>query len=93
MSAQRLNARSIRRIERDVNKDRKNLVDIVMAWSHGGYVMNFVTSEHIHGAWDKKTGLYELDPNRQDRFWCYSTCPKVGESVWKWAEEMRSGER
>lgn len=48
MSAQRLSARSIRRIERDTG------LDIKMAWAHGGYTMDFVTAEHRHGWWDKK---------------------------------------
>lgn len=59
MSAQRLNDRSRRRIERDTG------LTIERAWSHGGYVMDFVVGDpghpdlHRHGAWNKKTGEWE----------------------------------
>lgn len=50
MSAQQLSRRSIKRIATSTG------LDIVMAWSHGGYEMAFVTADHRHGTWDKKTG-------------------------------------
>lgn len=52
MSAQRLSERSRRRIERATG------LTIVRAWAHGGYEMDFVTPEHRHGVWDKKTGAW-----------------------------------
>lgn len=50
MSAQRLSARSIRRIERSTG------LSIRRAWSWGGYRMEFVTADHRHGAWHRRTG-------------------------------------
>lgn len=55
MSAQVLSARSTRRIARSTG------LDVVRAWSYGGYVMAFVTSAHEHGTWDKKTGEWEWE--------------------------------
>lgn len=49
LSAQRLSPRATRRIARSTG------LDVVRAWSHGGYTMGFVTADHRHGWWDKKT--------------------------------------
>jgi hypothetical protein len=49
MSAQRLSARSIRRIERSIGEP------VLRAWSHGGYWMAFVTPDHRHGSWHRRT--------------------------------------
>ena len=57
MSAQRLSAKSIRRIERSTPQA------IRRAWGHGGYEMGFVTPDHRHGWWDKKTGNWYWDDN------------------------------
>ncbi|HZB28944.1 MAG TPA: hypothetical protein VE465_02140 [Streptosporangiaceae bacterium] len=54
MSASVLSARSTRRIARSTG------LDILRAWSNGGYTMAFVTADHRHGWWDKKTGDWEL---------------------------------
>ncbi|AII28183.1 hypothetical protein VC74_gp87 [Mycobacterium phage Sparky] len=64
MSAQRLSDRSKRRIERSTG------LSIVRAWSHGGYIFDFVTDDHRHGAWDKRTGewTFHTDPTH------YSSC-------------------
>lgn len=59
MSAQRLSPRSTRRIERSTG------LEIVRAWGHGGNVFNFVTPDHRHGSWNKKTGEWQYtDPER-----------------------------
>jgi hypothetical protein len=50
VSAQRLSPRSTRRIARSTG------LEVLRAWSHGGYTMDFVTVDHRHGWWDKKTG-------------------------------------
>jgi hypothetical protein len=55
MSAQRLSDRSTRRIANATG------LDVVRAWSHGGYSMAFVTADHRHGWWDKKTSNWEWD--------------------------------
>jgi hypothetical protein len=55
MSAQVLSSRSTRRIARATG------LEIARAWGHGGYVMNFVTVDHEHGWWNKKTGEWGLD--------------------------------
>ncbi|MET7457698.1 hypothetical protein ACWEPZ_37820 [Streptomyces sp. NPDC004288] len=65
MSAQRLSPRSTRRIARTTN------LDVVRAWSHGGYSMSFVTADHRHGWWDKKTGQWEWEA---DPVLHYSSC-------------------
>jgi hypothetical protein len=70
VSAQRLNARSIRRIERAAG------CDVLRAWSHGGYVFPFVTPDHWHGVYDKKTGDVEWFAEGE-RVWCYSTCREL----------------
>jgi hypothetical protein len=67
MSAQRLNDRSRRRIERSTG------LEIVRAWAHGGYVFNFVTPEHRHGWWDKKTGEWGWDDDPVH----YSSCTEL----------------
>lgn len=50
MSAQCLSAKSCRRIARGTGQE------VLRAWSHGGYVFNFVTPDHRHGWYDKKSG-------------------------------------
>lgn len=47
MSASRLNARSTRRIARSTG------LNVIRAWSDGGYTMSFVTGDHVHGRWNK----------------------------------------
>lgn len=60
-----LNPRSTRRIAASTGQL------IVRAWSHGGYIMGFVTEEHQHGWWDKKTG--EWGWHAMDTP-CYTSC-------------------
>lgn len=50
MSAQRLSDRSCRRIARATGQE------VLRGWSHGGYVLSWVTPDHRHGWFDKKTG-------------------------------------
>lgn len=52
MSSQRLGDKARRRIERTIGEP------VLRAWSHGGYTMDFVTPDHRHGWWDKKTGEF-----------------------------------
>lgn len=68
MSAQVLNARSTRRIARSTG------LDIVRAWSWGGYTMAFVTADHRHGWWDKKTGEWEWETGQ---IFHYSSCREL----------------
>ncbi|USH45322.1 hypothetical protein SEA_RUTHIEJR_44 [Mycobacterium phage Ruthiejr] len=67
MSAQRLSDRSRRRIERSTG------LAIVRAWAHGGYVFDFVTVDHRHGSWDKRTGEWQLDDDPTH----YSSCREL----------------
>ncbi|APD19175.1 hypothetical protein SEA_MITTI_43 [Mycobacterium phage Mitti] len=67
MSAQRLSDRSRRRIERSTG------LAIVRAWAHGGYVFDFVTVDHQHGSWDKRTGEWQLDDDPTH----YSSCAEL----------------
>lgn len=55
MGAQQLNARSVRRIARSTG------LDVIRGWSHGGYVMCFVTAGHQHGWWNKKNEEWGFD--------------------------------
>lgn len=66
MGAQRLSNRSIRRIERATG------LRIQRAWAHGGYIMDFVTPDHRHGWWDKRTGEYA--PMPEEGLMHYTTC-------------------
>jgi hypothetical protein len=71
VSAQRLNARSLRRIARDTG------LPVVRGWAHGGYVLAFAYSDdgwetHHHGWYDKKTGNWGLDDQDAHYSSCYS---------------------
>jgi hypothetical protein len=55
VSAQQLSDRSRRRIERSTG------LSIRRAWAHGGYTFAFVTDDHRHGWWDKKTGEWQWE--------------------------------
>ena len=55
MGAQVLGPVKTRRIARATG------LDITRAWSHGGYVMGFVTPDHRHGWYDLKTGDHGFD--------------------------------
>lgn len=67
MSAQRLNAKSVRRIERTTG------LSILRGWAHGGYVFAFVTEDHRHGFWRKKdqTWGWDAEPTH------YSSCDEM----------------
>lgn len=71
MGTQRLNPKSTRRIARSTG------LDVVRAWGHGGYVMSFVTADHKHGAWDKKTGRWELEDDDHGQVMHFSTCREL----------------
>jgi len=62
-----LNPKSTRRIARSTGQE------VVRAWSHGGYTMHFVTPEHRHGWWDKKTGEWGWH-DTDDRIDHYTSC-------------------
>jgi hypothetical protein len=73
MSAQRLSDKSTRRIARATG------LDVVRAWSHGGYVFDFVVGadnrdRHSHGWFDKKTGTWDLYVGDSDNRIHYDTC-------------------
>lgn len=76
MSAQRLSAKSIRRIEASTG------LRITRAWAHGGYVFDFVVADpdhpdrHRHGAWNKVTGEWGWDDGG-DRILHYGTCREL----------------
>ncbi len=67
MSAQHLNAKSVRRLIRATG------LDIIRGWSHGGYTLGFVTAEHRHGWFDKKTGEWGYD----DITMHYTSCEEL----------------
>ena len=60
MGAQRLSARSARRLGRVTGLGEA----LIRGWGHGGYVHGFVTDNHRHGWVDIKTGEWgwEEDP-------------------------------
>ncbi|MGW2533510.1 hypothetical protein ACWCTD_03370 [Streptomyces sp. NPDC001499] len=72
MSAQVLNPASTRRIARSTG------LDIARAWSHGGYTMAFVTADHRHGLWDKKTGEWEFEQDPAHYTSCSELFPAEG---------------
>jgi len=73
VSAQRLNDKSTRRISRNTG------LEVVRAWSHGGYIFDFVVADpehparHRHGWYDKKTGEYAVRQPNVDQTH-YDTC-------------------
>jgi hypothetical protein len=68
MGSQRLSERSTRRIARSTG------LDVVRAWAHGGYTFEFVTLDHRHGWWDKKTGEWGLDAGKPTH---YTSCHEL----------------
>lgn len=58
MGSQILSPRSTRRIARSTG------LDVVRAWGHGGYTFGFVTPDHRHGWWDKKTEEWGFDEGK-----------------------------
>ncbi|ASR85769.1 hypothetical protein SEA_EDUGATOR_72 [Mycobacterium phage Edugator] len=68
VSAQRLSAKSVRRIERSTG------LQIVRAWAHGGYTFEFVTADHEHGTWNKKTGAWSFHTGRVVH---YTSCSEL----------------
>lgn len=77
MSAQRLSPKSTRRIGRATG------LEIVRAWSHGGYTFDFVVADaespahHRHGWFDKKTEVWDLYPEDPDSITHYDTCREL----------------
>ena len=72
MSAQRLGERATRRLARNTG------LEIVRAWSHGGYTYDYVIaadnpSRHLHGWYDLKTSEWALEPWDESRSH-YDTC-------------------
>lgn len=72
MSAQRLNAKSIRRIERDVG------LSILRGWGHGGSGFAFVTDDHRHGFWDKKDQTWDWDDEPAHLLVVRRAVPRLG---------------
>lgn len=68
MSAQRLSDRSVRRIERSTG------LSIVRAWAHGDYTFYFVTTDHRHGSWSKKTEEWQFEVGEPRH---YSSCEEL----------------
>lgn len=77
MGAQRLSARSVRRIMR-----RTGLNDIMAGWAYG-HTQYFVTSAHQHGWWDPKTGSWgwEVDQKRAHHEVCSALFPHYWEGT------------
>jgi hypothetical protein len=70
MSAAPLSPRYVRRIERVVGEP------VLRAWGHGTYVMGFVTPDHRHGWWDKKTGTFGWIEDPMHYSSCLTAWPK-----------------
>jgi len=71
MSAQRLGTKKIRKVAAATG------LEIVMAWSHGGYNFSFVTSEHKHGWWNCKSGEWKFYEDQERHH--YSSCHSITE--------------
>jgi hypothetical protein len=77
MGAQRLNARSIRRIAFSTG------LNVTRGWSHGGYTLSFFVPDpdhphgHRHGWFDKKTGNWGWDTSNPPMH--YTSCKNLEE--------------
>lgn len=71
MSAQRLGPKKVKKVAMATG------LDVVMAWSHGGYAFNFVTVGHEHGWWDSKSGKHEFYEDQDHAH--YSSCHNITE--------------
>jgi hypothetical protein len=71
MSAFMLSARSIRRVSRSVG------FPVHAAWSHGDSWLAFVTPEHRHGLWHRRSGEYRWIATEIH----YRDCPKSWDGV------------
>ena len=67
MGAQRLSDRKTRGIARATG------LPVIRAWSHGGYVHDFVTQGHLHGWYSLKTGEWGIEAEVRTH---YDTCPR-----------------
>lgn len=63
-----LNLRNTRRIERDVG------LPLHKVYGHGGYVHEFVTAGHLHGAYSLKTRTWAVSPQPWSGH--FSSCPR-----------------
>ena len=80
MGAQRLSERKTRRIARATG------LPVIRAWSHGGYVFDFVTAGHLHGWYDLKTGGWGIETTVSSH---YDTCPRpAGWTGWTGEDPM-----
>jgi hypothetical protein len=65
VSAQRLNERNTRKIARATG------LPVIRAWSHGGYVHDFVAAGHLHGWYSLKTSEWGIEAGKVTH---YNTC-------------------
>lgn len=70
MSAQRLGAKKLRKIQGAVG----DAAVVLRGWSHGGYDFAFVTTDHHHGYYSLRTGAVEWSDERNPH---YSSCPEL----------------
>lgn len=70
MSAQRLGAKKLHKIQRAVG----DAAVVLRGWSHGGYAFPFVTEDHHHGCFDLKTGEVSWETAADVH---YSSCPEL----------------
>jgi hypothetical protein len=73
MSAQRLSDKNTKKIAKAIG------LDVVRAWAHGGYTFDFVTSDHIHGWYEKITGEFGVYDRDEPNIYHYTTCPDKSE--------------
>jgi hypothetical protein len=67
MCAQRLSERKTRKIARETG------LPVIRAWSHGGYVHDFVTRGHLHGWYSLRDGTWGISAGHVLH---YTTCPR-----------------
>lgn len=76
MSAQRLNERNTRRIAAATG------LPVIRAWSHGGYVHDFVTQGHMHGWYALKTGEWGIATEVRTHYnTCWPASPSAGDDA------------
>lgn len=76
MSAQRLNARKIRKIATATG------LPVIRAWAHGGYEYDFVTAGHLHGWYSLKTREWGISAEVRTHYnTCYPAFSSAGDDA------------
>lgn len=75
VGAQRLSERKTRKIASVTG------LPVIRAWSHGGYVFDFVTQGHLHGWYSLKTGEWGIEAVKTHYNTCWPASPSAGDDA------------